>query len=174
MFWAVWFERSNHGYTRPTISPTHSTIYGGVTCTCGRHKYNATSESLSTFRIIHRTAHFEKYHIPTSLPKLQPVSDTAWRKKAGSDQLANYINPEKLESQNCVNSRFGSPSHFMVIFLGYEEVTHLQVYLVALFYSTHLSRHVEELIISCDSCQKNNNLGKKYGHNPPQNETSLM
>ena len=35
--------------------------------------------------------HFGKDHIPTSLTKLQPFSDTAWQKKAGFDQLAPTI-----------------------------------------------------------------------------------
>ena len=32
-----------------------------------------------------------KYHIPFSIPKLQPVSNTVWRKKAGFYQLASAI-----------------------------------------------------------------------------------
>ena len=41
--------------------------------------------------MIPRTVHFGKDHIPTSLPKLQPVSNTAWRKKDEFDQLASTI-----------------------------------------------------------------------------------
>ena len=37
------------------------------------------------------TVHFQKYHIPTSLLKLQPVSNTVWRKKAGFRQLVSTI-----------------------------------------------------------------------------------
>ena len=41
--------------------------------------------------MIPRTAHFRKYHTNTSLPKLQPVSDTMWWKKYGFDQLTSTI-----------------------------------------------------------------------------------
>ena len=41
--------------------------------------------------MIPRTVHFRKYHINTSLPKLQPVSDTEWWKKYGFDQLTSSI-----------------------------------------------------------------------------------
>ena len=36
-------------------------------------------------------SHFGKEHIPTSFPKIQPVFNTAWRKKSGFDQLASTI-----------------------------------------------------------------------------------
>ena len=41
--------------------------------------------------MIPQTVYFGKDHIPTYLPKLQPVSGTAWRKKAGLDQIVSTI-----------------------------------------------------------------------------------
>ena len=41
--------------------------------------------------MIPQEVHFAKYHINTSLPKLQPVSDTEWWKKYGFDQLTLTI-----------------------------------------------------------------------------------
>ena len=41
--------------------------------------------------MIPQTVHLEKYYISISLPKIQPVSDTLWRKKAGFDQIALTI-----------------------------------------------------------------------------------
>ena len=73
------------------MSPTHSVISGVVTRTCRRHDSNTASNLLSTFSMIPWAGHFGKYHIPTSLRKLQPVCDTAWRKKAGLDQLTLAI-----------------------------------------------------------------------------------
>ena len=48
-------------------------------------------ESSSAFSIIPHIGHFGKYHIPIFLPKLQPVSDTACRKKDIFGQLALTI-----------------------------------------------------------------------------------
>ena len=73
------------------MSTTHSAISGVVDHTYRRNDSTSASNQLSTFIMIPRTVHFGKYHIPTSLPKLQPVSDTAWRKKAGFDQLTLTI-----------------------------------------------------------------------------------
>ena len=69
------------------MSVTHSAISVVVACICGQHDYTAASKQSSTFSTIPQTVHFGKYHITTSLPKLQPVSDTLWRKKARFDQL---------------------------------------------------------------------------------------
>ena len=73
------------------MSTIHSEIYGDVDSTCGRHNYTAALNMSFTFSMIPRTFHFGKYHINTSLPKLQPVSDTVWWKKSSFDQLTSTI-----------------------------------------------------------------------------------
>ena len=71
--------------------PTHSAISGVISRTCILHYSAAASNLLSTFSMIPQTVHFGKDHISTSLPKLQPASDTAWRKKDGFNQLASTV-----------------------------------------------------------------------------------
>ena len=84
-------KHSTHNHTHPTMSPTHSAISGVVTCNCGRNDSTTSSNPLSTSSMIPRTVHFGKYHIPIYLPKIQPVSYTAWRKKTRFYQLASTI-----------------------------------------------------------------------------------
>ena len=84
-------EDSTHNQTHPTMSPTHSAIPVIVSCTRGGHDSTAALNPLSTFNMMPRISHFGKYQITTYLPKLQPVSDTAWRNKYGSDQLASTV-----------------------------------------------------------------------------------
>ena len=98
-------ERSTHNHTRPNTSPTHYTISGVVSCTCGRHDSTAALNLSSTFSMIPRTIQFGKYHITISLPKTQPVSDIAWWKKAIFNQLAlNIHGLLKLHSIDNVTS----------------------------------------------------------------------
>ena len=80
-----------HSHTRSTMSPTYSKISGVVACTCVRKNSTAALNMSSTFSMIPQTVHFGKYHITTFLPKLQPFSDTVWRKKSGFDKLKSTI-----------------------------------------------------------------------------------
>ena len=51
--------------------------------------------------------------------------------------------------------------------------THLQASLKSFFYLSRFSGRIEALIVSFDSCQVKNKLGKKYVHNTPHNGTAL-
>ena len=73
------------------MSPTQSAISGSVACTCVRHNSTAALNMSSTFSMIPQKVHFGKDHITTSLPKLQPVTETVWWKKSGFDQLTSTI-----------------------------------------------------------------------------------
>ena len=84
-------EISTHNHTHPTMSPTHFTISGVVARTRGRNDSTAVSNPSSNFSMIPRAVNFWKYHIPISLPKLQPVSDTARWKKYVFYQLMSTI-----------------------------------------------------------------------------------
>ena len=82
---------STYNHTHPTMSPTHFTISGVVARTRGRNDSTAVSNPSSNFSMIPRAVNFWKYHIPISLPKLQPVSDTAWRNTDRFCQLVSTI-----------------------------------------------------------------------------------
>ena len=73
------------------MSSTHYVISSVVARTWGRHDSTAVWNRSFTFSVIPRTFYSGKDHIPTSLPKIQPVSNIAWRKKAGFDQLVSTI-----------------------------------------------------------------------------------
>ena len=73
------------------MSPMQSTISVITACICGRHDSTVASKPSSSIRIIPLKGHFRKDHIPISLPKLQPVSDTVWRKKVGFKQIVSII-----------------------------------------------------------------------------------
>ena len=92
-------EQSKKDHNYPTMSTTHSEISGVVACACRRHNSNTASNPSPASSMIPRILHFRKYHIPISLPKLQPVSNTAWSNKYGLYQLVLTIyGPLKLHS----------------------------------------------------------------------------
>ena len=84
-------KRSVPNYTHPTMYSTQSAISVFVTSTTKRHDSTASSNPPSALRMLPWTGHFKKYHIPITLPKLQPVLNTACWKKVGFDQLALTI-----------------------------------------------------------------------------------
>ena len=69
------------------MSPTHSTISGVVSRTCGWQNSTAASNALSTLSMIPRTVHFGKYHILTSVPKIQTIYNILWQQKDGFDKI---------------------------------------------------------------------------------------
>ena len=84
-------ERSTHGHTSPTMSPTHSAISGVFTHTCGRNNSTTALNPSSALSMIPHTFHFIKDYIPISLTIIQPISETAERKKDGFYQLVSAI-----------------------------------------------------------------------------------
>ena len=59
------------------------------------------------------------------------------------------------------------------IVMGHGGATRLYQAINQFFFSPRLKARVEELVTTCDSCQRNKNMGPGYGHLPPRNDTSI-
>ena len=82
---------STHEHTRPTMSLIHFAISRFVACICRWNDSTVALNLISYFSIIPWKVYFGKDHIPIYLPKLQPVSNTVWRKKVGFNQVVSTV-----------------------------------------------------------------------------------
>jgi transposase InsO family protein len=57
--------------------------------------------------------------------------------------------------------------------MGHGGSTRLYQAISQFFFSPRLKARVEELVSTCDSCQRNKNIGPGYGHLPPRNDVSV-
>ena len=62
-----------------------------VACTCRRHNSISALYPSSDNSMIPRTVHFRKYHIPISLPKHYPGTNTVLQKTSDFDKLTSKI-----------------------------------------------------------------------------------